>query len=130
MGSSEVEARLSGEGDDDSEAEQVTAQARLRIAELLERPFDIRSFALTGLFILAVFYTIYFLRSVLLPIVLALLLSYLLRPIVRGLARIKIPLPVSAAVLLVGVFGLIGYGISAVAPPTADWLQKAPVGFS
>ena len=53
MGSSEVEARLSGEGDDDSEAEQVTARARLRIAELLERPFDIRSLALTGLFILA-----------------------------------------------------------------------------
>ena len=51
MGSSEVEARLSGEGDDDSEAEQVTARARLRIAELLERPFDIRSLALTGLFI-------------------------------------------------------------------------------
>src|SRR5947208_8746133 len=75
MGSSEVEARLSGEGDGESEAEQVTARARLRIAELLERPFDIRSLALTGLFILAVFYTIYYLRSVLLPIVLALLLS-------------------------------------------------------
>jgi hypothetical protein len=59
MGSSEVEARLSGEDDDDSEAEQATARARLRIAELLERPFDIRSLALTGLFILAVFYTIY-----------------------------------------------------------------------
>ena len=71
MGSSEVEARLSGEGDDDSEAEQVTSRARLRIAELLERPFDIRSLALTGLFILALFYTIYFLRSVLLPVVLA-----------------------------------------------------------
>ena len=49
MGSSEVEARLSGEGDDESEAEQVTARARLRIAELLERPFDIRSLALNGL---------------------------------------------------------------------------------
>src|SRR5258705_11110106 len=90
MGSSEVEARLSGEGDDDSEPEQVTSRARLRIVELLERPFDIRSLALTGLFILALFYTIYFLRSVLLPFVLALLLSYLFRPIVRGLAGIKI----------------------------------------
>src|SRR5947209_16950524 len=116
--------------DDAGEAEKVASRARLRIADLLQRPFGIRSLALTGLFILAVFYTIYFMRSVLLPIVLGLLLSYLLRPIVRALARLKIPLPVSAAVLLVGVFGLIGYGISAVAPPTADWLQKAPVGFS
>src|SRR5881275_3192512 len=110
MGSSEVEARLSGEGDDNSEAEQVTSRARLRIAELLERPFDIRSLALTGLFILALFYTIYYLRSVLLPIVLALLLSYLLRPIVRGLAKLKIPLPVSAAFILIGVLTLVGYG--------------------
>ena len=76
MGSNEEEAKLTHEGDDDSEPEQVTARARLRIAELLEKPFDIRSLALTGLFILAVFYTIYYLRSVLLPIVLALLLSY------------------------------------------------------
>ena len=50
MESTAVEARLSGEGDDDSEAEQVTARARLRIAELLERPFDIRaSFPLSTL---------------------------------------------------------------------------------
>jgi hypothetical protein len=67
MESNEEEARPTHEGYDDSEPEQVTARARLRMAELLERPFDIRSLALTGLFILAVFYTIYYLRSVLLP---------------------------------------------------------------
>ena len=59
--------------------------------ELLHRPFDVRSFATTGLFLLAIFYTIYFLRSLLLPIVLALLLSYLLRPIVRDLRQGKNP---------------------------------------
>jgi predicted PurR-regulated permease PerM len=116
--------------DDEPEAEEVASRARVRVAELSERPFDIRSIALTGLFILAVFYTIYFMRSILLPIVLALLLSYLLRPIVRGLARLKIPLPVSAAVLLVGFFGLIGYAVSMLAAPTAGWLQKAPAGFT
>ena len=79
------------EGDPVIESGEVTSRARLRIAEVLQKPFDVRSIALTGLFILAVFYTIYFLRSVLLPIVLALLLSYLLRPIVRALSRIKIP---------------------------------------
>ena len=78
---------------DAHEAEDVEARARLRVAELSQRPFDVRSIALTGLFILAVFYTIYFMRSILLPIVLALLLSFLLRPIVRGLAKMKVPLP-------------------------------------
>src|SRR6266700_5605906 len=124
-----VESR-SDASDDEREAKKVTSRTRLRIAELLQKPFDVRSIALTGLFVLAVFYTIYFMRSILLPIVLALLISYLLRPIVRGLAQIKIPLPVSAALLLIGFFGLIGYGISVLAVPTAEWLEKAPTGFA
>ena len=116
--------------DDENQAEKVTSRARLRMAELLQRPFGVRSIALTGLFILAVFYTIYFMRSILLPIVLALLLSYLLRPIVRGLAKVKIPLTVSAAVILIGLLVLVGYGISALATPSVAWLQKAPAGLA
>ena len=134
MGSSEEEAKLTRECDDDSEPEQVTARARLRTAELLERPFDIRSLALTGLFILAVFYTVYYLRSVLLPIVLALLLSYLLRPIVRGLARIKIPTLLGAALILITLLAAITLGISALATPgrrlageSAGWLAGTGV---
>jgi predicted PurR-regulated permease PerM len=116
--------------DDENQAGKVTSRARLRTAELLQKPFDVRSIALTGLFILAIFYTIYFMRSILLPIVLALLLSYLLRPIVRGLAKLKIPVAVSAAVILIGLLVLVGYGISALAAPTVAWLQKAPVGLA
>ena len=116
--------------DDERKAERVASRARLRIGELLHRPFDVRSIALTGLFILAVFYTIYFMRSVLLPIVLALLLSYLLRPIARGLAQLKIPLPVSAAFILIGLFAVVGCGISALATPAAGWIQKAPQGLT
>jgi predicted PurR-regulated permease PerM len=115
---------------DEQEARNVTSRARLRIAELLQRPLGIQSISLTGLFILALFYTVYFMRSILLPIVLALLLSYLLRPIVRGLSRLKIPLSVGAAVSLIGLLFLVGYGISALATPTTGWLQKAPAGFA
>lgn len=71
---------------------------KIRMHRLLQRSFYVRSVAFTGLFLLAIFYTIYFLRSLLLPIVLALLLSYLLRPIVRGIAKLKIP-PIIGAVL-------------------------------
>jgi len=127
---SSINVESNGDLSDAQKAEEVESRARSRVAELSEKPFDVRSIALTGLFILAMFYTIYFMRSILLPIVLALLLSYLLRPIVRGLARLKIPLPVSAALLLIGFFGLIGYGISVLATPTAEWLQKAPAGFA
>jgi len=116
--------------DDAGEAEKVASRARLRIADLLQRPFGIRSIALTGLFILAVFYTIYFMRSVLLPIVLGLLLSYLLRPIVRALARLRIPLPVGAAFILLGLFAIVSYGISALVTPAVGWVQKAPEGLT
>ena len=119
-----------GVSDDEREAEKVASRARLRIAELAQRPFDVQSIAVPGLFILAIFYTIYFMRSVLLPIVLALLLSYLLRPIVRGFARLKIPLPVGAAFLLIGLLAIVGYGISALATPAVGWLQKAPEGLT
>jgi predicted PurR-regulated permease PerM len=96
------------------------------MTELLERSFDIRSFALTGLFILAVFYTIYFMRAVLLPIVLAGLLSYLLRPLIRGMARAKIPPPVGAAILIVALIAAVVSAISALSVPASGWLEKAP----
>src|SRR5216110_725014 len=116
--------------DDERQSEKVSSRARLRIGDLLHRPFDVRSIALTGLFILAVFYTVYFMRSILLPIVLALLLSYLLRPIVRRLARLRIPLPVGAALILIGFLGLVSYGISAWAAPAVAWFQQAPAGLA
>jgi len=111
--------------DDAGEAEKVASRARLRIGELLHRPFDVRSIALTGLFILAVFYTIYFMRSVL-----PCCSVTCLRPIARGLAQLKIPLPVSAAFILIGLFAVVGCGISALATPAAGWIQKAPQGLT
>lgn len=103
-----------------------SAKPRLRAADFLQRPFDVRSIALTGLFVLALFYTTYFMRSVLLPIVLALLLSYLLRPIVRGLTRLRIPTGIGAAIILLSLIAAFGYGMSFLATPAADWLEKAP----
>ena len=88
--------------DDEHEAERVESRARLRIADLMQRPFGVQSISLTGLFILAVFYTIFFMRSILLPVVLALLISFLLRPIVRKLAQLKVPLSVAVRVRMPG----------------------------
>jgi len=103
---------------------ETVSSPRLQISKLLQRPFDIRSIALTGLFILATFYTIYFMRAILLPLVLALLLSYLLRPIVRSLARLKIAAPFGAALVLLSAITIIGVGISYLAAPAASWVQE------
>lgn len=111
------------------EETETAAVPRLPIPDLLQRPFDIRSVALTGLFILALFYTLYFARAVLLPVVLALLLSYLFRPVVRALAKIGIRPSAGSALVLIGVVAIIGYGISFLSAPAAGWLEKAPYGF-
>jgi len=90
------------------------------------RPTDIKSVALTGLFVLATFYTMYFMRAMLLPLVLALLLSYLLVPLVRGLAYIKIRPLFGAAIVLVGLIGGIVYAVSFLSEPASGWIEKAP----
>src|SRR5690349_18848737 len=125
MGSA-VETIVSRSPDDPVSARRDDAAPgppRTLLRDLMRRPFDIRSIALTGLFVLAIFYTIYFMRSILLPLVLALLLSYLLRPFVRACARIHIPPAVSAAIILLSLVGSVGYGLFLLATPAAGWLE-------
>jgi predicted PurR-regulated permease PerM len=105
---------------------EVKGARQLRLSALLRGPFDIKSIALTGLFVLAVFYTMYFMRAMLLPLVLALLLSYLLAPLVRLLGRIRINAPFGAALVLLSLVGFLIYGVSRLAEPASDWLEKAP----
>jgi predicted PurR-regulated permease PerM len=97
-----------------------------KLRDLLEGPFGVRSFALTGLFILAFFYTLYLGRVFFLPIILALLLSLLLRPVVRGLKKIHIPEGVSAALLILGLLSLLVLGAVELATPAYDWMGQAP----
>jgi predicted PurR-regulated permease PerM len=86
----------------------------------------IKSLAGTGLFVLAAFYTLYFMRAMLLPLVLALLLSYMLVPLVRGLAWIKIRPVFGAAIVLIALIASIVYGVSRLSEPAAGWIEKAP----
>jgi predicted PurR-regulated permease PerM len=90
------------------------------------RPVDIKSVALMGLFVLAAFYTLYFMRAMLLPLVLALLLSYLLVPLVRALAWIKIRPLFGSALVLCGLVAALVYGVSLLSEPVAGWVEKAP----
>jgi len=85
-----------------------------------------RSPALNGLFLLAAFYTLYLARSFFLPIVLALLLSFLLSPVVRGLKRLHVPQGFGAALVVLALLGTLGLGIYELAGPAYDWAQQAP----
>src|SRR5688572_24009609 len=73
--------------------------------------------ALTGLFILALFYTLYFTAALLLPIVMALLGAILFAPAVRALAKWRIPAPLSALAIVAGLLGIVGGTIYFLADP-------------
>jgi len=97
-----------------------------KLRDSLQGPFGIRSLALTGLLVLATFYTLYFGRAFFLPIILALLLNSLLSPVVRGLKRLRIPNALGAALVVFGLLGSIGWGVYELSGPAYEWAQKAP----
>jgi len=82
--------------------------------------------ALWGIFALLLLFSLYFARSVALPVALAGLGSLVLAPLVRVLRRMRVPPPISAAVLLLGLLASLLYGVWALSGPAADWMQRAP----
>jgi predicted PurR-regulated permease PerM len=87
---------------------------------------EVRSIAITGLLVLAVLYTLYFAKAFLLPIVLAVLLDFLLSPVVRTLKRAKIPEPAGAALVLLALLGAVGFAGYSLAGPAREWMARAP----
>jgi predicted PurR-regulated permease PerM len=83
-------------------------------------------FAIKGLFILALFYTFYFARSLLLPVFLAVLLSLILYPAVRFLRRAFIPEPLGAAIVVIGLAALMATALYQLFEPASDWFSKMP----
>lgn len=97
-----------------------------RLRDIMQGPFGVRSLALTGLFILAALYTLYFARAFFLPIILALMLSFLLSPVVRALKKLHIPHALGAALVVFGLLGSLGLGIYELAGPAYEWAEQAP----
>jgi predicted PurR-regulated permease PerM len=95
-------------------------------ARLVEGPIDVRAVALTGLFTLAIVYTLYFARSFLLPVVLAILLSFLLAPLMRAFKRIHVPQAIAAALVMFTFVGATLYGMYALSGPASSWIASAP----
>jgi predicted PurR-regulated permease PerM len=89
-------------------------------------PVDTRSVALTGLLLLGVLYTAYWARSFIVPVLLAVLMEFLFRPTVRRLRRSGIPESLTAAVIVLGLVGLLGAGLYSLSAPAAAWVARAP----
>jgi len=101
-----------------------------KLGQALRDRVEVRSIAITGLFVLAVFYTLFFARAFLFPIVLAVLLDFLLSPIIRTLKRARIPEPVGAALVILTLLGGLGFAAYGLADPAREWVAKAPQSIS
>jgi len=116
--------------DDDDLDESVSASQKpsdvKELAAFLQAPLDVRSLSLSILMVLAVGVMLYVARAVLMPIMLALLLSFLLSPVVRKLARFHLPEPVGAAVVLLAIVALVVLGSYVLWEPATRWVQQLP----
>ncbi len=86
----------------------------------------LRPNALGVVAVLAVGYTLYFARAFLLPVTFAVLLNFVLGPLVRGLGRLRIPTAVAAALVVLGLVGGVGFAVYQLAGPVQVWGEKAP----
>lgn len=91
-------------------------------------PLSPTSWAVKGLFVLAAVYAVYVAKFFLLPLLLAVLLVFALRPVVRWLStkgRLREPL---AAALVLGLLiaVVVTAGITLKGPAT-QWMERAPV---
>ena len=77
-----------------------------------------------GFLFLAVVYTLYFAKALLMPICLAVLAALVLRPCVRTLKRIYIPEIVAAAVVMLTMLAVIGWLIMTVSEPASEWIGR------
>ncbi|MEJ8569146.1 AI-2E family transporter [Elongatibacter sediminis] len=91
-----------------------------------KRFYTVQSTAVTVLAVLGVLYTLYFARSLLLPVAVALMLHLLFSPLISWARRHGIHSTISA-VLIIGLLlsALFGAG-AALVDPASEWLKQAP----
>ena len=95
---------------------------------LLHMPVDVRSASLVVLAVLAAVFALRWGQAVFIPLMLSLLLTYALSPLVDRLHRLRLPRWIGAALILVGLFGGVGwtgYSLSGSATQLVDSLPVA-----
>jgi len=86
----------------------------------------IRSVTLTILLIVVVACALRFTRGLLFPIVLAVLVQFVLEPVVRMLRVVFIPAAIGAALVLLALVGVSAYGVYRGYEPAIQWAGTLP----
>jgi predicted PurR-regulated permease PerM len=90
-------------------------------------PLDVRSVSLAVLAIIAAIFALHWAKAVLIPIALAVFLSYLLAPPVSWLVRrVRLPAMLAAALTVGAVVGVLAAGAVALKPQALELLEVVP----
>lgn len=97
-----------------------------RLTERLRGPLGWVAVATLGIFLLALLAALRVGRAVALPVTLAILLNFVLSPIVRLVGRARIHPVVASGLVLVLLLGATGYGVYRFARPAGEWVGSVP----
>ncbi|MFD2256441.1 AI-2E family transporter [Luteolibacter algae] len=81
-------------------------------------------FSQVGLFLIVVCYVLHEMKAVLLPLVLAILISLVLQPVYLALRKIKLPRLMAAAMTMIGLMAALAFGAYQAVLPAADWMRN------
>lgn len=99
-------------------------------AEATKPQLTIAAASLTLISVLALCYTLFVARALILPVVVAILLGFLLRPAVRVLRKWHIKEPLGAALVVLGGVAVLGSLIILLSGPARSWIDRAPAAMS
>ncbi len=89
-------------------------------------PADVRSLSIAVLTAIVVVAALRLAQALLIPLVIGLLIAYALNPFVAQLGRLRLPRALAAAVVLLVVMGLVGFGAYALKDEAASAVRQLP----
>ena len=92
----------------------------------IQMPVDVRSLAITVIAVLGVILVLRLAEAVLIPVVLATLISYVLGPGVTSMAKRGIPRAVGAFVVIAALCGTVGYGVYTLSDEAIEIVEDLP----
>ena len=89
-----------------------------------------RRWATRGLLLIALVFLLKEASAIVLPVLVALILTFVLAPAVRTMRHHGMPEAISAAMLVTTLVGCTVLSVALLAEPVADWWQRAPTAVS
>lgn len=85
-----------------------------------------QTMGLLGLLLIAVGVVLYLARAVFIPLTFALMLSFLLNPMVRALERVRVHRALGAALIVTTLLAGVSVSALQLADPAAEWIGRSP----